>query len=70
MNTVTFENNTYTLTQEAFVSDCGEQYQAHATNGDDEFVVYWDVKQFDGGNDDVPEDELCDWENPSKVEAI
>jgi hypothetical protein len=50
------------LQQEAYVSDCGEFYMAHAIEDDpcklegDDYYVYWEVI-----NDSENQDEQCDW---------
>lgn len=55
-----------TLTQQAYPSDSGLTYQAHAVDNDaNEYIVYWlaDLTINNG-------DECCDWDNPVSIKRL
>lgn len=63
---VEVEGVEYKTTQDPYVTDAGDQYQAHAVDADDkEYLIIWDVV-----NEDVEdESDACDWDEPSSVVA-
>lgn len=47
-------------------SQYGNHYAALAVSKQDQaYLVRWDIL-----NQDVEEDQACDWENPTKIEAL
>ncbi len=67
MDTVTLDGLTVTLTQDAYVSDDSETYEAHAA--DDEgnvYKVFWRVICTD--TDD--QSNCCDWDKPFHITLV
>ena len=67
METMTIGGKTYYLWQDAYVSDNGKTYQAHASlnpddNDDDDYMIYWDVIA-----DEDDQSNNCDWDNPRYI---
>ena len=59
--TATIDNVTYTLSQQAHISDDGQTYQASAVSPTgDTVLVLWDITCTD--SDD--ESNACDWSRP------
>jgi hypothetical protein len=71
MQTVIFDGKEYTLTQDAYISSDGKTYQATAVdkNGDD-YMVYWDVIDWDNIDEIDDESNMCDWDNAANVIKI
>ncbi|MET3505554.1 hypothetical protein [Halalkalibacter oceani] len=64
---VEFEGKEYRTLQDAYVSDDGSEYKAHAVDENDkEYMIYWETINFDTSD----ESEACDWDNPIRVENI
>lgn len=77
MEKVEFEGKTYTLTQEAYITESGGVtcYEASGIDEDgNDVTVTWDIKDVwldeDGQLNGLLEDggEACDWNNPVSVE--
>ncbi len=72
MQTVTLDNLTVTLQQQAYLDhqDGVPCYMALALNNDLEYMVYWDILPgyfyADGGD----ESDVCDWDNPSQIDLL
>jgi len=67
--TVTHNNKTLTLTQDAYMTSNGSRdyYRAHAVDANNnEYYIIWDI--VDADCDD--ESNACDWANPSDVISI
>jgi len=61
--TVTIDGNTITLTQQAYISESGDGYQAHGTDAQgNEYMVHWDIVA-----DSDDESDACEWDKPTKA---
>lgn len=67
-----FENETYFLTQDAYIDGPNDHpyYTAHAVKDDNEYQLIWEIEYDDDGNMPENEDERCDWDNPHKAIPI
>lgn len=69
---VEFEGKEYTLTQDAYIDGSADEtpyYRAMAEDAEgNEYEVFWDV--LENWKEIEDEQEMCDWDNPAKVELI
>ena len=68
MTQVKLNGTEYTLTQDAYYSNGSDnEYQAQATDKlGNEYMVYWTII----GDENAEESDMCDWDNPVRVELI
>lgn len=64
---VEVEGVEYRTTQDPYVSDEGDTYQAHALDAEgNEYLITWEVAN--GETED--ESDACDWDSPINIKAI
>ena len=68
MTQVKLNGTEYTLTQDAYYSNGSDnEYQAQATDKlGNEYMIYWTII----GDENAEESDMCDWDNPVRVELI
>jgi len=70
MQTIHTHEKSLTLQQEAYISDCGEYYQAQAKDTEGkEFLIKWPIINSDPENCD-DESLMCDWGNPTIIQEL
>ena len=69
MTQVKFNGKIYTLTQDAYYSNGNTgEYQASAIDKlGNEYMIYWTIRE-DIDQNTAEEDEMCNWDEPSRVE--
>jgi len=80
MEKYNYEGTEIELTQDAYITtingEVGTEYYTAAaedTNGN-EYIVTWSIKEeykeMINSEEEIPEDMLCDWDNPSDIRKI